>query len=89
MDPLGTQSQTGKTNTCNNTCAMHEIQTRFHFIHLPTTYSTIYLLIRGTSILGEVRNVSISKATQQLLCSKSHDFLAVFALAHSKINQIA
>ena len=44
---------------------------------------------RGTSILGEVRNVEISRVTQQLLCSKSHDFLAVFALAHSKINQIA
>ena len=44
---------------------------------------------RGTSILGEVRNVEISRATQQLLCSKSHDFLAVFALAHSKINQIS
>ena len=43
----------------------------------------------GTSILGEVRNVEISSVTQQLLCSKSHDFLAVFALAHSKINQIA
>ena len=43
----------------------------------------------GTSILGEVRNVEISRATQQLLCSKSHDFLAVFALAHSKNNQIA
>ena len=40
-------------------------------------------------ILGEMRNVWISRATQQLLCSKSHDFLAVFALAHSKINQIA
>ena len=26
---------------------------------------------------------------QQLLCSISHDFLAVFALLHSKINQIA
>ena len=38
---------------------------------------------RGTSILGEVRNVEISRVTQQLLCSKSHDFLAVFALAHS------
>ena len=24
-----------------------------------------------------------------VICSKSHDFLAVFALAHSKINQIA
>ena len=44
---------------------------------------------RGTSILGEVRNVEISRVTQQLLCSKSHDFLAIFALAHSKINQIA
>jgi hypothetical protein len=46
-------------------------------------------LPRGTSILGEVRNVEISRVTQQLLCSKSHDFPAVFALAHSKINQIA
>ena len=45
--------------------------------------------IRGISILGEVRNVEISRVTQQLLCSKSHDFLAIFALAHSKINQIA
>jgi hypothetical protein len=36
-----------------------------------------------------VRNVEISRVTQQLLCSKSNDFLAVFALAHSKINQIA
>ena len=44
---------------------------------------------RGTSILGEVRNVEISRVTQQLLCSKYHDFLAIFALAHSKINQIA
>ena len=44
---------------------------------------------RGTSILGEVRNVEIQGATQQLLCSKYHDFLAVFPLAHSKINQIA
>jgi uncharacterized membrane protein len=43
----------------------------------------------GTSILGEVRNVEISRATQQLLCSKSDDFLAVFTLAHSIINQIA
>ena len=39
-----------------------------------------YVRIRGTSILGEVRNVEISRATQQLLCSKSDDFLAVFAL---------
>ena len=47
-------------------------------------------MIRGTSILGgEVRNVEISRTTQQLLHGKSHDFLAVFALAHSKINQIA
>ena len=43
---------------------------------------------RGTSILGEVRNVEIPGPTQQLLCSKYHDFLAIFALAHSKINQI-
>ena len=45
--------------------------------------------VRGTSILGEVRNVEISGPTQQLLCSKYHGFLAVFALAHPKINQIA
>ena len=44
---------------------------------------------RGTSILGEVRSVEIPGPTQQLLCSKYHDFLAIFALAHSKINQIA
>ena len=44
---------------------------------------------RGTSILGEVRNVEISGPTHQLLCSEFHDFSAVFALAHSKINQIA
>ena len=48
-----------------------------------------YLQGRGTSILGEVRNVEIPGPTQQLLCSKYHDFLAIFALAHSKINQIA
>ena len=47
------------------------------------------MLTRGISIQGEVRHVWISKATQQLLCSKFHDFLAIFALAHSKINQIA
>ena len=47
------------------------------------------LIIRGISIQGEVRHVWISRETQQLLCSKSHDFLAIFALAHSKINQIA
>ena len=40
-------------------------------------------------MLGEVRNAEISRVTQQLLCSKSHDILAIFALAHSKINQIA
>ena len=44
---------------------------------------------RGTSILGEVRNVEIPGPTQQLLNGKSHDFLAIFALAYSKINQIA
>ena len=46
-------------------------------------------MYRGTSILGEVHNVEISRVTQKLLCSKNHDFLAVFALAHSKINQTA
>ena len=44
---------------------------------------------RGISILGEVRNMEISRVAQQLLWSKSHDFLAIFALALSKINQIA
>ena len=41
------------------------------------------------TLSGEVHNVEISRVTQQLPCSKSHDFLAHFALAHSKINQIA
>ena len=49
----------------------------------------MYLNIKGTSIQGEVRNVEIPGPTQQLLCSKYHDFLADFPLAHSKINQIA
>ena len=43
----------------------------------------------GTPIQGEVRNVEIPGPTQQLLCSKYHDFPAVFPLAHSKINQIS
>ena len=30
------------------------------------------LILRGTSILGEVQNVEIPGPTQQLLCSKSH-----------------
>ena len=47
------------------------------------------LLARGTSIQGEVRHVEIWSVTQELLCSKSRDFVAIFALAHSKINQIA
>ena len=37
--------------------------------------STIYInisLSRGTSILGEMRNVEISGVTQLLICSKSH-----------------
>ena len=50
---------------------------------------SILLLEVHTSILGEVRNIEIPGPTQQLLCSKYHDFLAIFALAHSKINQIA
>ena len=61
-----------------------------------TKFSKIFTLllsyvvpVRGISILGEVRNVEISRVTQQLQCSKSHDFLDIFALAHSKINQIA
>jgi hypothetical protein len=41
------------------------------------------------SQLGEVRNAEILGPTQQLLNGKFHDFLAIFALAHSKINQIA
>ena len=52
-------------------------------------YKLVLESSRGISILGEVRNVEISRVTQQLLCSKSHDNLAGFALAHSKINQIA
>ena len=40
---------------------------------------------RGTSILGEVRNVEIPGPNQQLLCSKYHGFLSIFALAHSKL----
>ena len=52
-------------------------------------FQIVLVFSRGTSILGEVRNVEISRVTQQLLCSKSHDFLTVFALAHSKINKIA
>ena len=47
------------------------------------------MLFRGASILGEVRNVELPGATQQLLNGKPHDFLAVFPLGHSKINQIA
>ena len=54
-----------------------------------STTSPRYGGSRGTSILGEVRNVEISRATQQPLNGKSHDFLVVVALAHSKINQIA
>ena len=52
---------------------------------------TMYFFIDSTPVyyLGEVRNVELSRVTQQLLCSKCHDFLAIFALAHSKINQIA
>ena len=42
---------------------------------------------RGTSILREVRHVWIWGVTQQLRAP--HDFLAIFALAHSQFNQIA
>ena len=47
------------------------------------------VLTRGASIQEEVRHVWIWGVTQQLLFNKSHDFLAVFALAQSKINHIA
>ena len=57
--------------------------------NLLNTFVIELIQCRGTSILGEVCNVEISRATQQLICSKSHDFLAVFTLAHSKINEIA
>ena len=50
---------------------------------------TMRVSTRVTSILGEVYNVKISRVTKQLLYSKSNDFLVVFALGHSKINQIA
>ena len=53
------------------------------------SFSIKYIVTRGTSILGEVHNVEIPGPSQQLLCSKYHDFLATFPLAHSKINQIA
>ena len=36
-----------------------------------------------------MRNVEIPGPTQQFLNGKSHDLLAIFALAHSKTNQIA
>ena len=52
-------------------------------------FQFFFVRARGISILGEVRNMEISRVTQQLQCSKSHDFLDIFALAHSKINQIA
>ena len=47
----------------------------------------IVLQVRGTFILGEVRHVWIWGVTQQLLFSKSNDFLPVFALAQSKIRR--
>ena len=36
---------------------------------------------RGTSTLGEVRNVEVSRASQQLVNGKSDDFLAIFQIA--------
>ena len=66
---------------------------------IENTYSISPRLKSGTTIacplqpsrpVGlEVRNVEISRATQLLLNGKFHDFLAIFALAHAKINQIA
>ena len=57
----------------------------------PTHFTMCFPVVmnRGTIILGEVRNVEISRATKQLLNGKFHDFLAVFALALSKIIQLA
>ena len=57
---------------------------------VPALYNFFIDTTRGISILEEVRNVAISRPTQQLLqWYKCHDFLAIFALAHSKINQMA
>ena len=47
----------------------------------------MHIEIRKSAI--EVRNVEIPGPTQQLLCSKYHDFLAVFPLAQLKMNQIS
>ena len=47
-------------------------------------------LLQKTGVdVPDVRNVEIPGPTQQLLDGKSHDFLAVFPLAHSKANKIA
>ena len=48
----------------------------------------IWLEVSRSSCAGEVRHKGIARATQQLLWYKFHDFLAIFAPAHSKINQI-
>ena len=69
-------------------CIGQNNQLRF-FIPKEKPSNSKYFKTKGISIQGEVRHVGISRATQQLLCSKSHAFLAIFALAHSKINQIA
>ena len=47
------------------------------------------LEVSRSSCAGEVRHEWIARATQQLLWYQFHDFLAIFAPAHSKINQIA
>ena len=72
-----------------NIVFMYKENSQLTCFHVSYYNINILSYLRDTSILGEVRNVEISRVTQQLLCSKSHDFLAVFALAHSKINQIA
>ena len=66
--------------------AKKRIQITFWGCH---DFHSVTFRILAPAILGEVRNVEISRATQQLLWSKSHDFLTIFALARSKINQIA
>ena len=63
----------------------------FIFLSVIGNYAfTMYVLIRGISIpLGERCAILPSEVSLSSSCSKSHDFLAFFALAHSKINKIA
>ena len=52
-------------------------------VHLVWNFGLVFktlssVLTRCTSILEEVRNVEISRATQQLLNGKFHDFIRSF-----------